>query len=220
LTAQLESKTRFRKTLAERRAAFDADCREAENDLRRNNPAQEPSREEIVTLVCERRTQRDWQSHGFVVKGQIGAATVQELIERYREAHRHQDVESLRSLYIQTAAGHSALTLEKDERPLCEIVRRFPLLDVVFEPSPHTKLGGAKLVRYAKRDRTDRYLIVAGEGRLILVGDDGRRLDPGYAIKEWSGRYYIDAADIVAADAADALITGREPLFVCLMMDQ
>jgi hypothetical protein len=118
LTAQLESKTRFRKTLAERRAAFDADCQEAESDLRRNNPAKEPSREEIVTLVCERRTQRDWQSHGFVVKGQIGAATVQELIERYREAHRHQDVESLRSLYIQTAAGHSALTLEKDERPL------------------------------------------------------------------------------------------------------
>jgi hypothetical protein len=81
----------------------------------------------------------------------------------------------------------------------------------VFEP--------VKEVRYAKSNLTHRYLILAGEGRLILVGENGRRLDPGYGIMEYLGRYYLHVADIVAEDAADALTTGREPLFVCLRME-
>ena len=114
-------------------------------------------------------------------------------------------------LYLRTAAADTARSLKEHERPLCEIVRRFPLGDVVFEP--------VKEVGYAKSNLTHRYLILAGEGRLILVGENGRRLDPGYGIMEYMGRYYLHVADIVAEDAADALTTGREPLFVCLRME-
>ncbi len=49
-----ETKTRFRKTLAKARAAFDAECREAEA-TRRNNPGAEPAFAEIVNLVSEPR---------------------------------------------------------------------------------------------------------------------------------------------------------------------
>jgi hypothetical protein len=221
LIAQLESKVCLRKILAERRSAFASQYRDAENELRLSNPGMQPDPAAIVALVADKKRQLDRKSHGFVIKGQMGAASIEKLVERCRDAYVQQDFESLRALCLWTALGYSAAAIEEYERPVREIVRRFPLLDVVFEPSPRSSFGnGAKMVRYVEGKRSGRELIVAAEGRLILLGRDGRSLDPGYAAKDYEGRYYLSVADVVAGDVADALITGREPHFICRSVDE
>ena len=220
LTAQLETKTRFRRIWAARRSGFKSLYQEAKEELAVKNPGTPASTEEILALVSEKHIRRDWDAHGLVVKGQMGAASIEELIERYRLAHLQRDFESLRALYVWTAARQPAAAIEESERPVHEIVQRFPLQDVVFEASPPSRLGGGeKMVRYVETNRRGRSLIAVGEGRLILVGSDGTRLDPGYAAKHYHERYHISVSDLVATDAADALATRRQPQFICVPMD-
>jgi hypothetical protein len=88
-----------------------------------------------------------------------------------------------------------------------------------FEPGPppDARLGG-EVIYYRKDRKTG--CEVSGEtyGKLVLVGIDGKKLDPSYVVLDYYGRFYLNVAQEVARDAAASLRTGREPRYTPLPM--
>ena len=151
-------------------------------------------------------------------KNAPGAATVEELVELYEEAHKARSVEKLRAIcfWEAQAGGRHSNHLEELMTELFNI--ELEEVEYVEGPPPDPHIGST--ARYTRQPGAKRPLVdsMGGPiyGKLILVGfvlDDGERrpveIDPAYIAMEFNGRYYIDILQLVVEDAVMSMQTGE-----------
>lgn len=151
----------------------------------------------------------------------MGAATIEELVARYRRAHENKDIEDLRGILI----WESQLSYHRPplEEPMLELFE-MPLGDVKYIARPTIPdevdgFGGEASYLIGGKDDG---MIGPICGKLLLVekhpaGQQPRVLDPSYIVvrfKKFDGRYYIDILRLVAKDAANAYKTNTPPKYV------
>ena len=93
------------------------------------------------------------------------------------------------------------------EQPLARV-------EFVRHPDFDTPQGGEATyyVPAAKRGGLKSHTTAGGVfGKLILVCQGGRNLDPAFLVVKIDGRYYIEANVLIAADIANSLNAGAEP---------
>jgi hypothetical protein len=146
-----------------------------------------------------------------VEAGGVGAATIDELREKYEAAHRNKDFKSFAHLCGWNVGWTSQLPRIKEmptETAMRQIMR-FPIQTVEFEPDPPPDHDGrAAAYGPAKGEPTDE---ITGDirGKLILVMANGERIDPSYVVLNYYGRFFVNVAQLVVQDAAEHLETGR-----------
>lgn len=151
-----------------------------------------------------------------------GAASVEELIDKYKSAHNDRDVYMLRDILWweapQAGSGHIE-ELEESMMSLFDLT----LEEVQYVEGPDPETPGGGQVNYVRKRPGNRRQIpgVGGPvyGKLILRGTIGDRrgdIDPCYVVMKSRDRYYIDTHKMVLSDAVTSLRTGRpsqsEPL--------
>ena len=151
------------------------------------------------------------------ISGPLGAATADELVERYKKAHDAKDIESLRSLFFWNAQGLTAgrgKYVEGEMMQLCE--HRLKRVDYVAGPGPDADLGAEVIYHIPGEHQLDAmHGVIYGKILLVLANDTV--VDPSYIVMQFDegdGRYYIDILDLVFKDAVTALSEGRQPRYV------
>lgn len=151
-------------------------------------------------------------------KPPMGAATIDELLARYRRAHDNKDIADLRGILI----WESQLSYHRPplEKPIVELFD-MPLGDLRYVPGP--KLVGAQGAEASYLiGGKDHGMIGPLCGKLLLVekavsGRQPRIFDPAYIVvhfHEFDDRYYLDILRLVAEDAARAYRTNTPPNYV------
>ena len=151
--------------------------------------------------------------------GKSGCKTVDELIERCRDAHQRKDMNALRSICFWNAQRSSwAGPDEQIEAPIRDIFAHFPFNDVEYVegPLPDPRLGGEVIYYIPGTSRQD---AIYGPvyGKLVLLGAGQNKLDPSYVVMKFDqsdGRYYIDVAPLVLIDAARSVRENLKPRYV------
>lgn len=155
-------------------------------------------------------------------KPPMGAATIDELIARYRRAHENKDIEDLRGiLQWESQLPYHRPPLEDPMRALFDM----PLAEVryVARPKDPNDIGGQAryLLAGAGGKPQDDGMIGPICGKILLVekakgGRKPRIIDASYIVtqfKEFDNRYYIDVLEPVAQDAARAYKTKSLPKY-------
>lgn len=149
----------------------------------------------------------------------MGAATVEELVDRYRRAHQKKDMEDLRGILLwESQLSHHRLPLEK---PISELFE-MPLDKAKYiagPPLPYKRGGDAT---YIRPNGTTHSMSGPICGKILLVekanpNQELREFDPSYIVvqfHEFDGRYYIDVLQDVAEDAARAFKTNSPQKFI------
>lgn len=156
-------------------------------------------------------------------KPPTGAATVEELLHRYRRAHEKKDIADLRGILEWEAhLSYHRLSLEK---PIIELFD-MPLAEIRYVAGPKLpyERGGEAayiLPRSGEQPQED-CMIGPICGKILLVektdgGREPRVFDPSYIVikaHNLDGRYYIDIQQPVAEDAARAYKTNTPPKYI------
>jgi hypothetical protein len=161
------------------------------------------------------------------VNGSRGAASIDELVARYKKAHKRKDLSALLALCIwrtppsdSTVASWAAERVGPipDEKTM-ELIFDFPLRDVKFEagPPPDPRIGG-EVIYYIPGANKNDGMVGFTYGKLVLVGTKGETLDPSYIVVKNRDRYWIDVLTGVLTDAADAFRERRQPKYVAAPM--
>jgi hypothetical protein len=165
-------------------------------------------------------------------KGTLGAANIEELVDRYKKAHRDKDIKSLRAIHFQWRQGVSWWP-SRSSRMVGVAEHEFPtlmdfdLIDVeVVHVAPR---DGIVVLEYARKvkpvkengfTRIQRDSTLAGEPyKLLLIGrraadpsDSVMELDPDLGVRvESDGRLYLYAGHELA-DVTHWIGTGNLPL--------
>jgi hypothetical protein len=151
-----------------------------------------------------------------------GAPTVEELVRRYKAAHRERSLEKLRDILWWESPQAGGRHRRHLEEPMVE------LFDVELENVEYIEgPPGGRSVRYIRRRPGKKRQIdsVIGPvyGKLILVGSvkigaekRAVRVDPSYVVMQSLNRYYLDVHEGVVEDAVTSVRTGQpsrsEPL--------
>ena len=151
--------------------------------------------------------------------GKSGCKTVDELIERCRDAHQRKDMKALRSICFWNVQRSSwAGPYEELEDSIRDIFAHFPFDNVEYieGPLPDPELGG-QVIYYIPGVGREDYIVGPVYGKLVLLGAGQERLDPSYVVMkfdQYDGRYYIDAAPLVLIDAARSVRENVRPRYV------
>jgi hypothetical protein len=148
-----------------------------------------------------------------------GAATVEELVDKYEEAHRERSIEKLRDiLWWEAPQAGSGHLYDYEELMTKVFAVELDNVEYVAGPKPDGFGGGdASWVRRTPAGRRQ-VASVAGPvyGKLILVGwaDVGgiktaMEVDPAYVVMQSMDRYYIDIQSFVLEDAVRSIRTGE-----------
>jgi hypothetical protein len=148
-----------------------------------------------------------------------GAATIEELVAVYREAHLNKDPERLRKIDLTLSLLADWIPMNQDirsrllglfELDLEEVrVVEMPLLD------PRDQLLG--YVRESPDGEVHADILIPPDlyGRLVLIGrrPDAVRveLDPGFGVGRLKGRLYVEMLAPVTEDAAKSVRLGTNP---------
>ena len=147
----------------------------------------------------------------------MGAATIEELVARYRRAHEHKDIEDLRGILAwEPHLPYHRPTLEK---PMIELFE-MPLAEAKYVAGPkleHPSGGEARYVAGSKGAS----VIGPVCGKILLVEKTNgtrkpRVFDPSYIVIQahnLDDRYYIDILEGVAVDSAEAYRDGTVPKY-------
>jgi|HubBroStandDraft_6_1064221.scaffolds.fasta_scaffold317387_2 hypothetical protein len=159
----------------------------------------------------------------IVESGKAGAASIEELREAYRKAHRKKDFKALGELCLWNLGRRSWLPqgqLNPTEAAMRKIME-FPIKSVGFEAGPLVGPEGDATVSYIRPNGKPAYHI-GGKiaGKLILVMADGEFLDASYVVLNYYGRYFLQVGQFVVEDAAQHLKTGRPREYVAVPMNR
>jgi hypothetical protein len=181
-----------------------------------------------VGLLALSGCERPWV---FPSKGELGAADISELVERYKQAHQTKDIESLRAIYQQLRFsnagpwGHRMIGGAEEQMPdLFEL----ELVDVELVEFPGVFPGNAVSLNYIRerapaRDNglgsVNALTILCGKPyKLLLVARRGvdpggqvMEIDIGLAVEEFDGRLYLTASNEHMSSVTDWVRTGRLP---------
>jgi hypothetical protein len=148
-----------------------------------------------------------------------GAATPEELVKKYEEAHRQKSVDKLRDLLAWESPEVRGRRREDLEALMTELFDMdLEKVEYVAGPQPDPVKGG--YVYYIRRrpgkDRQFPGVVGSVYGKLVLVGSVGTgaekrpvRLDPSYIVMQSLNRYYIDIHPFVLEDAVTSMRTGK-----------
>lgn len=164
-------------------------------------------------------------------QGLYGAATIEELRTTYLKAHQAKDMQMVRHMF-----GFNVGILNRDHsRPLFSgathpselaIAKLFeiPIKDVEFlaGPGPNTKYGRRVAFYRIDPEIGKQSTRIAGNtyGRLVLVAEDDRRIDPFFVVLgHYGGRFVMDTDYYVVDDAREAHFQKRPPVWLPVPMD-
>ncbi len=148
-----------------------------------------------------------------------GAATPEELVRRYEEAHREHSVEKLRDLLWWEAAQAGGRRRNDLEGPMVELFDiDLDKVEYIEAPAPDPVSGGS--IYYARRRPGVQLqldsMIGPVYGKMILLGsvrdgarDRAVRIDPSYIVMQSDDRYYIDILRPVVEDVVTSVRTGE-----------
>ncbi len=159
--------------------------------------------------------------------GQHGAASIQELVEAYRIAHATKDLKKLRPM-LGTTIGqvHSDGTLSTFRRysgdeVAIEKLFSIPIDEVLVEPGPLLDPNIGTSAKYY-HVITGRVTCMVGNvrGKIVLVTNEGKHLDPGYILFEHYGGRLVMSNDLqVTEDAFKSYQTHRPQQWLPLPLD-
>jgi len=190
----------------------------------------------LLSLVTMLTTLGCGASRSVPMTGELGCATVDELVERYKSGHRRRDMTSLRPLFFWNAQWLTRAVRKEEEAAMMEICSH-RLVAVEFKDAPVEQVsyhipkgpgtetvGGvfAKGTEYENESRTGieipkgsrETMIGPVCGKLLVVVDDKTVVDPAFVVLKFQDRYYIDVIKFVLLEAADALKAGRRPKYI------
>ncbi|MCA9092644.1 MAG: hypothetical protein KDA68_04105 [Planctomycetaceae bacterium] len=162
-------------------------------------------------------------------QGLYGAASIEELRSTYLKAHQAKDMQMVRHMF-----GWNVGTLNVDHsRPLWSgathpselaIAQLFeiPIRDVELLARMESKYS-RKIAFYCEREGGKAKRTSIGgrtRGRLVLIAEDGRRIDPFFAVLEYYGKRFVMNTDRhVVEDAVEAHLKNRPPVWLPVPMD-
>ncbi|MCA9095534.1 MAG: hypothetical protein KDA68_18775 [Planctomycetaceae bacterium] len=146
--------------------------------------------------------------------GKHGAESIEKLVEAYRRAHLREDMREIRTMlgwnvgHLQSDGNYPWHMRQSLEEDLMQKIFKIPLKEVIFEKGepPDPEKGGEAL--YFNQE-TKKGVGICGNvyGKLILITNDGRRLDPSYIVIEYyGGRFVLNMDFAVAEDANESYI--------------
>lgn len=166
---------------------------------------------------------------GASSKGPIGAASIEELVERYKQAHRDKDIEAMRSIHLLYSGevwyfGCQMGSMGSGEEYM-PMLFDFNLVDAELVKLP-SETGSVWLTYLEKREpRRENGFSAVGQFeaimsqpyKLMLIGrrpgeDNGRLMEVdacmGVCLRE--ERFFVYPASPVLDDAAEWVKTGRQ----------
>ena len=167
---------------------------------------------------------------GKPAKGPLGAANIDQLVDRYKQAHRNKDIRSLRSIHFlyvgkiwylnvpgRTMGGAEEWMPALFELDLVDVeVIKLPAedgsvsLDYAQKRTPTAENGFRPIARHGVAFNQPYKLLLLGrrpgesDGPLMEV-------DPSMGVVKCEGRLYLYASECVLAEAAQWVKTGRAP---------
>lgn len=147
------------------------------------------------------------------IEGERGGLTIESLVTRYAEAHRRKDLNLMRPL-LSWNRTHFIGDRSQDEAPIMRICEE-PLARVEFVRHPDFNCPrGGEATYYIPAGQwgySKSHCQAAGVfGKVILVLQNGRKLDPGFLVTKIDKLFYIDAQSWLANDVVNSLDAGAE----------
>jgi hypothetical protein len=148
-----------------------------------------------------------------------GCETIEELVMTYEKGHKQSSIAGIRRICFWNMRSNWSKDGPPQLQKAMKQVFRFDIVNVEFVagPAPDPERGAEVIYEIPDQRKQD---AVVGDvhGKLVLVGANGRRLDPSFVVMRYMGRFFIDVSVRVLLDAADSVTTNRDPRYVALEM--
>ncbi len=153
---------------------------------------------------------------------QRGAASIEELVERYERAHRKKSIRDLRKILWWEASGLNRTGSWDGEERLMQELFDMPLAEVKLVKSPPLDYeNSGEAAYYIPGSRKADSMTGNIYGKLLVVeavegARERRTVDPAYIVlrSREKGEYFIHILPLVTKDAVEAYKANREPIYV------
>ncbi|MCA9095533.1 MAG: hypothetical protein KDA68_18770 [Planctomycetaceae bacterium] len=149
--------------------------------------------------------------------GKHGAETIEKLVEAYRRAHLREDMREIRSMlgwnvgYARPDGTYPWYTRQSVDEDIMEKIFKIPVKEIIYEEgAPPDPEKGGEAMYYNKGSKKSKVIHGNVYGKIILIAEDGRRLDPSYVVLEYyGGRFVVNVESVVADDARESYYQNR-----------
>lgn len=156
-----------------------------------------------------------------VEAGRSGAASIEELRETYKRAHLAKDMRKIRPLCVWNVGvlnADGSRPWYRGEPPLEEAAMT-KLIDVPLQDVEFLAMPGRSITYRNTENQNGDSVSAEIHGKLLLITEDGRRLDPCFIVLNYYGRFHLNVQHLVALDALDSFQKGRPAKYICLPID-